>query len=81
MFATDPKKPIGGNIIAHASTTRYFYKLLFPHILHFTDFFLRLYLRKGRGETRICKIYDSPCLPEAEAMFAINPDGIGDSKD
>ena len=41
----------------------------------------RLYLRKGRGETRICKIYDSPCLPESEAMFAINPDGIGDSKD
>ena len=46
------------------------------------DFSLsRLYLRKGRGETRICKIYDSPCLPEAEAMFAINPDGIGDAKD
>jgi DNA repair protein RAD51 len=22
-FAKDPKKPIGGNIIAHASTTRY----------------------------------------------------------
>jgi len=62
MFATDPKKPIGGNIIAHASTTR-------------------LYLRKGRGETRICKIYDSPCLPESEAMFAINADGIGDAKD
>ncbi|KAL0603041.1 DNA repair protein RAD51-like protein 1, partial [Plecturocebus cupreus] len=58
MFAADPKKPIGGNIIAHASTTR-------------------LYLRKGRGETRICKIYDSPCLPEAEAMFAINADGDG----
>ena len=47
-----------------------------PVFLHF-----RLYLRKGRGETRICKIYDSPCLPEAEAMFAINADGIGDSKD
>ncbi|RUS89658.1 hypothetical protein EGW08_002579 [Elysia chlorotica] len=62
MFTADPKKPIGGNIIAHASTTR-------------------LYLRKGRGETRICKIYDSPCLPEAEAMFAINADGIGDAKD
>ena len=41
----------------------------------------RLYLRKGRGETRICKIYDSPCLPEAEAMFAIGADGIGDAKD
>ncbi|KAI5855952.1 putative DNA repair protein RAD51 [Tricharina praecox] len=59
MFNPDPKKPIGGNIIAHASTTR-------------------LYLRKGRGETRVCKIYDSPCLPESECMFAIHEDGIGD---
>jgi len=41
----------------------------------------RLYLRKGRAETRICKIYDSPCLPEAEAVFAINADGIGDPKE
>jgi len=62
MFQADPKKPIGGNIIAHASTTR-------------------LYLRKGRGENRICKIYDSPCLPESEAMFSINADGIGDGKE
>lgn len=62
MFNADPKKPIGGNIMAHASTTR-------------------LYLRKGRGETRICKIYDSPCLPEAEAVFAIHADGIGDPVD
>ena len=28
----------------------------------------RLFLRKGRGEQRICKIYDSPCLPENEAV-------------
>lgn len=49
---------------------------LFPFLLP-----IRLYLRKGRGETRICKIYDSPCLPEAEAMFAINADGVGDAKD
>jgi len=62
VFCADPKKPIGGHIMAHASTTR-------------------LYLRKGRGDTRICKIYDSPCLPEAEAVFAINTDGIGDAKD
>lgn len=62
MVQADSKKPIGGHILAHASTTR-------------------LYLRKGRGETRICKIYDSPCLPESEAMFAINGDGIGDSKE
>lgn len=42
----------GGNIMAHASTTR-------------------LNLRKGRGTSRVCKIVDSPCLPEAEAIFAI----------
>jgi len=60
MFQADPKKPIGGNIMAHASTTR-------------------LYLRKGRGENRMCKIYDSPCLPESEAMFAIKPTGISDA--
>jgi len=58
MFA-DPKKPIGGNIIAHASTTR-------------------LYLRKGRGDQRICKIYDSPCLAESEATFSITQTGITD---
>lgn len=62
MFNADPKKPIGGNIMAHASTTR-------------------LYFRKGRGENRICKIYDSPCLPEAEAVFSILPDGIGDGSE
>jgi len=61
-FNPDPKKPIGGNIMAHASTTR-------------------LSLRKGRAEARICKIYDSPCLPESEATFSINPDGIGDCSD
>jgi len=36
----------------------------------------RLFFRKGKGETRICKIYDSPNLPEGEAMFAIGPGGI-----
>lgn len=62
MHQADPKKPIGGNIIAHASTTR-------------------LSLRKGRGDARICKIYDSPCLPESEATFFIYGDGIGDEKE
>lgn len=61
MFSADPKKPIGGNIMAHASTTR-------------------LSLRKGRGNTRVCKIYDSPCLPEADAMFAITDNGIADAE-
>ena len=58
--AANQNKPIGGNIIAHASTTR-------------------LSLRKGRGTTRICKIYDSPCLAEAEAQFGISESGINDA--
>ncbi|KAH7698766.1 DNA repair protein RAD51-like protein A [Aphelenchoides avenae] len=41
----------------------------------------RLYLRKGKGENRICKIYDSPCLPEGECAFSITPNGIGDAKE
>lgn len=60
MFNPDPKKPAGGNIIAHASCTR-------------------LQLRKGRGENRICKIYDSPSLAESECTFAIMEDGISDA--
>lgn len=36
----DPKLPIGGHILAHASTTR-------------------LFLKKGKGDEWICKIYDS----------------------
>ncbi|KNC53963.1 DNA repair protein RAD51 like A, partial [Thecamonas trahens ATCC 50062] len=62
MFTSDPKKPIGGHIIAHASTTR-------------------LYLRKGRGDQRVLKIYDSPSLPEAEAVFQIATGGIQDPDD
>ena len=62
MFAGESKKPIGGHIMAHASTTR-------------------LSLRKGRGESRICKIYDSPCLPEGEAIYTIANEGIIDPKD
>lgn len=34
-------KPIGGHVLAHAST-------------------VRIFLKKGRGEQRIAKIYDSP---------------------
>jgi DNA repair protein RAD51 len=40
-----------------------------------------LSFKKGKGEQRICKIYDSPCLPESETVFAIYEDGIGDPKD
>ena len=56
------QKPIGGHIIAHASTTR-------------------IALRKGRGESRIMKICDSPMIAEGEATFAITSEGIDDYKD
>jgi RecA/RadA recombinase len=36
----------------------------------------RLYFKKGRAESRICKIYDSPNLPEGEGVFAITEGGI-----
>ncbi|XP_067939107.1 meiotic recombination protein DMC1/LIM15 homolog [Watersipora subatra] len=61
-FQADPKKPVGGHILAHASTTR-------------------IALRKGRGELRIAKIYDSPNMPENEATFAITAGGIADGKE
>jgi len=51
MFG-DTKKPIGGHVLAHAST-------------------VRISLKKGRGEQRIAKIYDSPDMPEADCTFQI----------
>ena len=62
MFAADAKKPIGGHIIAHASTTR-------------------LSLRKGRNESRVCKIYDSPSIPESECLYQLSEGGICDATD
>ena len=62
MAYGDTKKPIGGNIIAHASTTR-------------------LYMRKGKAEQRVCRIYDSPSLPESEAAFQLSDGGIVDAND
>ena len=61
-FNPDPKKPIGGNIMAHSSTTR-------------------LGFKKGRGCQRLCKVVDSPCLPEADCVFAIYEDGVGDPRE
>ena len=38
----------------------------------------RVYLRKSKGERRVARVVDSPCLPEAEAVFVIKEEGIGD---
>ena len=61
-FISDPKKPMGGNVIAHASQTR-------------------LYLKKGKGSNRICRVYDSPSLPNGECTFSISEAGIGNPVD
>ncbi|MFW9997153.1 MAG: DNA repair and recombination protein RadA [Candidatus Odinarchaeota archaeon] len=37
----------------------------------------RVYLRKSKGNARIARIYDSPLLPEGEAVFTITEEGIG----
>jgi DNA repair protein RAD51 len=58
-FAKDSTKPIGGNIMAHACTTR-------------------IRVRKGRGETRIATVVDSPTLPESDCQFALGPQGVCD---
>ena len=90
IFAGPQVKPIGGNIIAHASTTRYYpilplllskkflWKLVW--VLHYPSY-CRLALRKGRGEERICKVVSSPCLAEQEARFQIAAEGVTDVKD
>jgi len=38
----------------------------------------RLYLKKGLKQNRICKIYDSPSLPESEATYSITDRGTDD---
>uniref|UniRef100_A0A7S3K3E3 DNA repair protein RAD51 homolog n=1 Tax=Aureoumbra lagunensis TaxID=44058 RepID=A0A7S3K3E3_9STRA len=53
-------KPIGGNIIAHASHTR-------------------LSFRKAKNANRICRVIDSPVLPESEAPFSVSSAGIDDA--
>jgi RecA/RadA recombinase len=39
----------------------------------------RLSLRKGKGEQRIMKVYDSPSIPESESIFQIASGGICDA--
>jgi DNA repair protein RadA len=47
------------------------------HILAHTATF-RIYLRKSKGEKRIARLVDSPCLPEGEAVFSITEEGVRD---
>jgi len=36
----------------------------------------RIYLRKSKGNTRIAKVIDSPCLPEESTTFVITSNGV-----
>ena len=38
----------------------------------------RIYLRKGRKGTRVAKLIDSPNLPDGEAIFMVESDGLKD---
>lgn len=41
----------------------------------------RIYLRRGKGGTRVAKMIDSPNLPENEAIFLVTDGGVGDGKE
>ena len=79
-FVADPKKPVGGHILAHASAHRVMvnsnrsesYKIIYCN---------EFQLKKGRGDMRIAKIYDSPDMPESEAPFTITDGGVNDARD
>jgi DNA repair protein RadA len=47
------------------------------HIVGHTATF-RLYLRKSKGEKRIARLVDSPCLPEGEAVFSVTMEGLAE---
>jgi DNA repair protein RadA len=47
------------------------------HVLGHASTF-RLYLRKSKANTRICRLIDSPSLPEGEAVFIVTEKGIED---
>ncbi|CAK4839883.1 unnamed protein product [Aphanomyces euteiches] len=39
----------------------------------------RVLMKKGRGDNRICKVIDSPCMPEAECTITLAPGGVCDA--
>lgn len=59
MMFGDPTTAIGGNIVAHAST-------------------YRIYFRRGKKDTRVAKLIDSPNLPDSETIFMVTPTGLKD---
>jgi DNA repair protein RadA len=49
------------------------------HILgHFSTY--RMYLRRGKKDSRVAKLIDSPNLPDNETIFFLTPEGVRDGK-
>ena len=74
-----------GSTLGKVEENRFVKNLIFLivtlHAIKYCGNHLSIDINKLFFFQRICKIYDSPCLPEGEAVFAINPDGVGDAKD
>ena len=80
-FQADPKKPIGGNILAHASTTRISLRKGRGEVR-----IAKIYDRQVNLHYRVSRLNKlmlilSPDMPESEATFAITCGGIADAKD
>ncbi|CEP12943.1 hypothetical protein [Parasitella parasitica] len=82
-FVADPKKPVGGHVLASVDINCMPLQIT-NAVTRYSTFRLmrnsstRVYLRKGRGEERVAKLFDSPDMPESEASYAINSGGIID---
>ena len=80
-------KPIGGNIMAHASTTRLMLRKgrgenrvckVSPSVSEHSFLYVA-YEGPPLRCIAVAQVMDSPMLPESEAEFAILESGIGDS--
>ena len=64
VYLTNQVMADPGNTMAYGPT----FKAVGGHILAHAST-TRLSLRKGKGEQRVVKIFDSPCIGESEAIF------------
>jgi meiotic recombination protein DMC1 len=72
-------KPVGGHVLAHASTTRVMLKKGKAEQRYVKFISLNIYLTLSNTiEQRIAKIFDSPLMPEEDATFAITNGGVDD---
>jgi RecA/RadA recombinase len=72
---------MGGRLTSHCELTLRASTACLVFVCRRCECTTRLYLKKGRGEQRVCKVYDSPCLPEEECLFQLSDGGVVDVKD